>query len=68
MYIANDCHWTSYVYDVALLHQQFFRLCAYCFYDQFVEEFLLVQPFDALIEVDGCYIKYQLLFSSVLYL
>ena len=53
--VSHDGHGAPYMDHIALLHQQLFRLRAYCFDDEFIEEFLLVQLLDALIEVDGGY-------------
>ena len=40
-----------YVYDIALFHQQLFRLGAYCFDYGVSEELLPVQASDAFVEI-----------------
>lgn len=53
MDVSYDSHGTSDVDYIALLHQQLFRLRADGFDDKLIEQLLLVQPGDALIEVNG---------------
>lgn len=53
--ITDDRHRCENVHHVALLHEELFRLRAYCLDDRLGQEFLLVKPCYALIEVDSCY-------------
>lgn len=52
MNIADDSDWRSHVDNVALSHQQLFRLGANGLDDGLGEEFFFVQPRDALVQVD----------------
>lgn len=50
--ITNDRHGSRNVDDIALLHQQFFRLGAYRLHHRVCQQLFFIQPFDALVEVD----------------
>jgi len=52
--VSDDGDRAADVHDIALFHQQLFRLCADGFYDQLIEQLFPVQTFDTFIEVDGC--------------
>ena len=55
MDVTDDGDGRQDVHDIALLHQQLFRLGAYRFDDGVGEELLLVQAGDAFVEVyAGC--------------
>jgi len=51
--ITNDSYGGLNVHNIALLHEHLFCLCAYGFYDGLGEQFLVVEPLDALVEVDA---------------
>lgn len=53
--VADDSDGGGDVYNIALLHQHFFRFCTYCFNQGFGKELLFVELRDAFIEVNaGC--------------
>lgn len=58
MDVADDRDGRLHLHDIALLHQQLLRLGAYCLDDRVGEELLVVQPFDAFVEVDTGWIYY----------
>ena len=39
--------------DIALLHEHLLGLCTYCFDDRLGEQLFLVQPLNALVEIDA---------------
>lgn len=54
VYISHNSDWGCDVYNIALLHQELFCFGAYCFYDRVREQFLLIESFDAFIQVNTC--------------
>lgn len=55
MDVANNCYRRCDMDYVAFFHQELFRLGAYCFDNGLGQQFLLVQPFNAFVEIDGRY-------------
>ena len=53
MDIANNGHGRFDVHDIALLHEELFCLSAYRLDDRLGQQFLLVEPCYALVEVDS---------------
>lgn len=53
MDIADDCHRRSNVHNIALLHEELFRLCAYCLDHRLGQQLLLGESRYALIEIYG---------------
>lgn len=55
MDIANDGDGRLYVYDIALLHEQFLRLSAHRLDDRVGQQLLAVQSLDTFVQVyAGC--------------
>jgi len=50
--VSHHRDWGLDVDDIALFHEQLLGLGAYCFDDRVGEEFFLVEPGDAFVEVD----------------
>ncbi len=55
MDVSDDCDGCCDVYDVGLLHEEFFCFGAYCLDDGFGKKFLLVEPLDALVQINASY-------------
>jgi hypothetical protein len=55
MDIPNNRDGRRDMHHVALFHKQFLSLCAYCLNDRFCQQFLLVQSFDAFVQVNACW-------------
>lgn len=53
MNIADDSYGSLDVDNVALLHEHLFCLCAYGLYDGLGEQLLVVEPLNALVEIDA---------------
>lgn len=50
--VADDGDGCLHLHDIALFHQQLFRLGAYCLDDRVGEQLLVVQSFYAFVEID----------------
>ena len=64
--VADDSDGGPNVDDVALAHEQFFCLGAYCLDDRLCQKFLLVKARYALVQVDGRCMAIRFVFPNVM--